>query len=340
MLDGGYTPSALSTINGQNAVDFLSQFAAVQAPGTLELNADWNQVFASPAADIQGYVAVWSGAATFYPGDTITIKLENSTEFSTQWQAVYNNPGPTGPLQTGGDFYNFFVLGYYPASFDGDDLDDDFDSSDSSSTDSPAPSASPSVVSWGDFGYIGYPQAQLSQKDLATTGGGFLTGYFLNDTSVGVLSIPSFQEFGDAIGTFSDFVGHFLARAKKAGMKKVLVDVQQNSGGDVFLAIDTFKQVRTFLLCLHQALLNVVISSSQITSLSWVVGCARILREIFWATPLRSIGILSPTTSKIIMIFCLMSSLRRLGSTQILDKIFLAGTNLRMVQPLSATGSQ
>ncbi|KAI9700942.1 MAG: hypothetical protein M1820_006587 [Bogoriella megaspora] len=246
VLDGGYTPSALSTINGQDVVEFLSQFAAVQSPGTLEPNTDWNQIFASPAADIQGYVAVWSGAAAFYPGDTVTVKFENGTELPIQWQAIYNDPGLTGPLQTGGDFYNFFVLGQYPASVNGDDSDDDSDSpsdsSDGSSTDSPAPSASPSLVSWEDFDYVGYPQAQLSQKDLATTGGGFLTGYFLNDTSLGVLSIPSFQEFGDAIGTFSDFVRNFLAKAKKVGMKKILIDVQQNGGGDVFLAIDTFKR--------------------------------------------------------------------------------------------------
>ncbi|KAL9095721.1 MAG: hypothetical protein Q9165_002153 [Trypethelium subeluteriae] len=253
LLDTGFTPSPLKTINGQDAVEFLTQFAAAQSGGTLEPNADWNQLFASPAADIQSYIAIWTGGATLYPGDTLTITFENGTELSSVWQGLYNSPGDTGPLETAGDFYNFFVLNFYPASFQVDNDDGNFtsptnDTSDPSSTTSSnststVPSASPSVVSWGDFGYIGYPTAQLSQTDLSTTGGGFLTGYFLNDTSLGVISIPSFQEIGDAIGTFSSFIGDFLTKAKGAGMKKILVDVQQNGGGDTFLAIDAFKQV-------------------------------------------------------------------------------------------------
>ncbi|KAF2231252.1 hypothetical protein EV356DRAFT_472116 [Viridothelium virens] len=252
LMDTGFTPSPLKTINGQDVVEFLTQFAAAQSAGTLEPNADWNQLFASPAADIQSYIAIWTGGATLYPGDTLTITFENGTQSSSQWQGLYNTPGPTGPLETGGDFYNFFVLNFYPASFQLNNGDGNFtsptnDTSDSSSTTSSnststIPSASPSVVSWGDFGYIGYPTAQMSQTDLSPTGGGFLTGYFLKDTSLGVISIPSFQEVGDAIGTFSSFIGDFLAKAKKAGMKKILIDVQQNGGGDTFLAIDAFRQ--------------------------------------------------------------------------------------------------
>ncbi|KAI9655312.1 MAG: hypothetical protein M1821_005459 [Bathelium mastoideum] len=246
LLDGSYTPSALRTINGQDAVEFLTQFAATQSPGTLESHADWNQLFGSPASDIQGYVPIWSGAALFYPGDTITFELENGTQVSSQWQGFYNDPGPTGPLATGGDFYNFFVLGYYPASNDTNAtsrLSTRSTSTPSLDTSSIClPSLNQSVVSWGDFCYSGYPTAQMSQADLATTGGGFLTGYFLNDTSLGVISIPSFEEYGDALDTFSNFIGNFLQRAKRAGMKKILVDVQQNGGGDVFLAIDAFKQ--------------------------------------------------------------------------------------------------
>ena len=65
----------------------------------------------SAALDIQAYFDVFSGGATFYPGDTITFVLENGTSITDNFLAVYNSPGPTGPLETGGDFYNFFVLG-------------------------------------------------------------------------------------------------------------------------------------------------------------------------------------------------------------------------------------
>jgi hypothetical protein len=47
----------------------------------------------------------------FYPGDILDFVLENGTHVSTQWVAIYNYQDSTGPLQTGSDFYNFFVLG-------------------------------------------------------------------------------------------------------------------------------------------------------------------------------------------------------------------------------------
>lgn len=68
-----------------------------------------------------------------------------------------------------------------------------------------------------------------------------LSGYFLNSTSISVLSIPSFEEYGDAIGTFTDSIAEFITRSKAAGLQKVVIDVQQNTGGQTLLAIDTFK---------------------------------------------------------------------------------------------------
>ena len=67
-------------------------------------------------------------------------------------------------------------------------------------------------------------------------------GYFLNASSISVLSIPSFDEYGDAVGTFQSTIGEFIIRSKAAGLKKVVIDLQQNMGGETLLAIDTFKQ--------------------------------------------------------------------------------------------------
>jgi hypothetical protein len=69
-----------------------------------------------------------------------------------------------------------------------------------------------------------------------------VSGYFIPEASIAVLSLPSFADSGAAAGTFSSTVAQFLSASKAAGMQKVVVDVQQNYGGDVFLAIDTFKQ--------------------------------------------------------------------------------------------------
>jgi hypothetical protein len=110
--------SAIATINGQDAIDYLAQFAASNSVGGLESHSDWNGLMASPAQDIQGVLSIWNGGATFYPGDTVTFILENGTQIGPDsWLAIYSGGSDTGPLETGGDFYNFFVLGLYPVCF-------------------------------------------------------------------------------------------------------------------------------------------------------------------------------------------------------------------------------
>ena len=70
------------------------------------------------------------------------------------------------------------------------------------------------------------------------------TGYLLNDPSIAVISIPSFAESGLHVQTFPRAVKDFIDTSKAAGKNKVVIDLQQNSGGDVVLAVDTFKRVR------------------------------------------------------------------------------------------------
>jgi Peptidase family S41 len=197
----------------------------------------------TPTTNILGFLSVFSGSASFYVNDTITFTLKNNTVVGpVPWLAIYNNPGDTGPLTTGGDFYNFFVLGQYPASYDpnsspASEPDADTDASE------PDDPVTTDPTSWGNPAYPDNPD--VVQPDLSTSGGGFVTGYFLNSSSIGVLSIPSFLEYGDAVGTFSDSVGEFLRRSKAAGLKKIVIDLQHNDGGAALLAHDTFKHVRT-----------------------------------------------------------------------------------------------
>ena len=253
-LDGSNSlPSAIKSINGQDVVTYLKQFGAANSIGNLEPNADFNDLMSSFAAVIQDDFSVLEAYIEFFPGETISLEYENGTVLPPiPWQAIYNSPGPTGPLTTGGDFYNFFVLGFFPASFDPDApdpcaaADDSADSTATATTDTttaPTTDVSASVVaSATSFPDSSYPDtADVFQPDLYPDGFGFVTGYFLKDESLAVLSIPTFDMLGNDTQTFSDTVGKFLDEAQKAGMKKVLIDLQENFGGDTLLAIDTFK---------------------------------------------------------------------------------------------------
>ncbi|KAL8720877.1 MAG: hypothetical protein Q9225_002322 [Loekoesia sp. 1 TL-2023] len=249
-----FKPSAIRSVDGQDATEFLSQIAANNSMGNLEPHADWNDLMASQAAYIQNIYSVFESAILVYPGETITIAFENGTQLGPQpWMALYNRIGPTGPLATGGDFCNFFVLGLHPASFDPNAPDPcnptpvtGTASEPSTTTDSSATPATtgsthamPSATSWPDSSYPS--TADIFQPNLYPDGGGFVTGYFLKDISTAVLSIPTFEMLDNDTKTFSDTVGKFLSASRAAGMQKVLIDLQQNLGGDSLLAVDTFK---------------------------------------------------------------------------------------------------
>jgi len=115
IIDGqveGWQPSAIKTINGEDAVDFLTKYAALQSSGNIEPHADWNALMRSPPLDIQGWLTPFDGAGSFYPGDDLKFVLENGSNIDSSWIAIYNDDvNITGPLTTGGDMYNFFVLG-------------------------------------------------------------------------------------------------------------------------------------------------------------------------------------------------------------------------------------
>lgn len=284
--EDNWQASPIATINGHDVTDFLSHFADWNAIGGLEPHADWNQLMSSPVLTVQNYYSVFEGYTTFYPGENVTFAFENGTARDPYpWLAIYNSPGDTGPLATGGDFYNFFVLGLFPASYDPDAVQTDSASvpsavpSDAATENEPTESATPEATqtAWP----IPYPQnPDIVQPDLGVSG--VLTGYFLKEISTAVLSIPSFQVFDDAVLSFSDTISDFLRQSKKAGMRKILVDVQQNAGGDTLLAIDTFKQVKPPIsFCDIKLMFS---SSSPQSTPSLEADCVLIKPQMYWET--------------------------------------------------------
>ncbi|KAJ1706434.1 hypothetical protein NYO67_11410 [Aspergillus flavus] len=225
-----WQPSAIRTINGQDVVEYLTQFAAVNSFGKLEPHADWNMLMRSAALEIQGKREAFHGAAT-YPGDFITFTFENGTTVgSLPWEALFCCNGGVGPLQTGDELYDFFVLGHYPASYD-ENLEADMTTISNR--------AAPVITPLNNPAYP--PKADVTEASYTRDGGALLRGYFLHDSSLAVLSIPHFVVDRKAPHSFSNAVKQFLAQSTRAGLKKVVIDVQQNPGGSPLLALETFK---------------------------------------------------------------------------------------------------
>lgn len=186
----------------------------------------------SAALEIQGKREAFHGAAT-YPGDFITFTSENGTTVGPlPWEALFCCNGGVGPLQTGDEFYDFFVLGHYPASYD-ENLEADMTTISNR--------AAPVITPLNNPAYP--PKADVTEASYTRDGGALLRGYFLHDSSLAVLSIPHFVVDRKAPHSFSNAVKQFLAQSTKAGLKKVVIDVQQNPGGSPLLALETFKIV-------------------------------------------------------------------------------------------------
>lgn len=199
-----YQPSAIKSINGKDVTSYLDSFATNNSYGSTEGHAGWNQLMLSGAQDVQGYFNAFSGNTLFYPGDNISFTLENGTTINKKYLGVYWSQGPTGPLETGGDFYNFFVLGYWPASYDPNSDNEGAGSTSATGSFSSASATAaatatstintPTPAGWGSSEFWYPPTADVAQPDLGTYGGGYITGVYQSSPFAVVLILMALQD--------------------------------------------------------------------------------------------------------------------------------------------------
>lgn len=209
--------------------------------GLLEPNADYNSMMYSPLQDVLYTWDIFSNGLTFYPGDALNITFENGTnEINDWWLATYTVSDFTGPLNTGGDYYNFFVLGLEPASYDDVSLPAVFNFSATSNNINTIETEN--LTNWYNSTGGAYPvDPILAQSDLKLgVAGGILTSYFINANQTAILSIPSFDQVGFDIHTFGEKVSSFIDVSR--GASQVIIDLQSNTGGAIFLAFVTFRR--------------------------------------------------------------------------------------------------
>jgi hypothetical protein len=247
----GWVPEPVIKINGQDVVEYLTHHSESNSDGYLEPHADWNSLMDHPATWMRGDFSIFQ-SGTLYPGSTLNFTYENGTTVDTYWLSFYNALEDTGPLTTAGDFYNYFVLGLRPASYNPDvpwwptlPVDDTpaVVSNVTYPYQSACASGSPASKNWCLASYGAYPNDPVVvQKDLTKPGRGIVTGYFLDDINTGVLSIPSFLQHDESIDDFETTIGTFIINATEKKISRVVIDLSQNTGGTVLLAISTFKQ--------------------------------------------------------------------------------------------------
>lgn len=208
-------------------------------------DADWNLLTRTPAMQIMGYRSAFTVDGYFYPGANISTQYENGTIYAVPWLARYSSPGFTGPLETGGDFYNFVVLDLLPASYNesynqwvnSSNNNDNQQSAQRTKRDTSAP------ANWNEVSSA-YPTDTISaQDDLGLVSPGYVTGYFLEDISTAVVSIPSFDIYGDDDESFERAIVDFVNNATARNATKLVIDLQQNFGGYESLVFEAIRQL-------------------------------------------------------------------------------------------------
>jgi hypothetical protein len=233
MIAGNSTASPVASINGQDAVTFLSDLGQLGVLG--DHDANYNTLFyskpfaaANPGSD--GYFAGSSRFGYIWPGAQTEIVFQNGTrrtyctvaqllvDFAgvTDGESMYRrfcNPNPSSPATPPP-----------PPS--------------PSSSSSPSPTSSGSSSSSTPSNVPGYPVPEVVSSD------GVISGYFLNSTRNSDVAVLSMLDFAPWIpAEFQSVMQTFISQAKAAGKTKLVIDLSANGGGDILLGYDAFRQL-------------------------------------------------------------------------------------------------
>jgi hypothetical protein len=232
--NASFTPSPITTIDGQDAQEFLENWA--QYGSLQDRDALYNNVFYELATVSLGPVG--SGIGTFagsgrgrwiYPGPTTELTFANGTS------RTYDNFArvliPFDGITDGESLYKIWFTGNQPT-----EAEEPAPSNSTSATPTPSATSSAAATPTPSIPAPGYPPPVLREAH------NLIGGYFLDDeySDVAVLSVPSFVGI-DAQEEFQSTAADFLAAAKAAGKKRLVIDVSANGGGTILLGYDLYK---------------------------------------------------------------------------------------------------
>lgn len=161
-----------------------------------------------------------------YPGPETELEFENGTSITyTNFARVLV---PFTGVTDGESLYQTYFTSPKPTETAPEPSPSN--SSVPTSSASPTPTSTPAP---------GYPPPVIRESH------NLIGGYYLGDdySDIAVLSVPSFVSLDAAELPFQQVGEQFLAAAKKAGKKKLIIDVSANGGGTILQGYDLYKQL-------------------------------------------------------------------------------------------------
>lgn len=260
--------SPIVEIEGESVFTYLENYANTSTSlGLIDPHADWNQImwngplqFGRRGSDTTGatfQVAAFQ-ATSVYNGPSISGRFANGSDF--EW--LYLAGAPLDLSDNGWDsaqaLYEEAVLNSQvsrlsvaTASKPKFRNDNDMEVRFLRYMQSPNLRGletrqfdDPPVPAMSAVPFPSYPRDPVVTQEFFGVGG-TVSGYILEDDSIGVLSLPSFQSNPTEVGSsisFSEAVADFIKAAKDAGVKKVVIDLSGNGGGTIFQGFDTAKR--------------------------------------------------------------------------------------------------
>ncbi|PGH12568.1 hypothetical protein AJ79_04189 [Helicocarpus griseus UAMH5409] len=220
--DAQFTPSPIKKIDGKDAVEWLREKSL--EGNTQDPDALYNDMFYSIPTEANGGFGGFYTQTGVYTGPSVTFTFENGT--TTEYENRASFKFPFTEIEDGKDFYKKFCS---------EELGKGYKKRDDSME--AAPVLEPRA---GSKKRRPFPDAVVESKN------GDVAGYFLDgdhgDTAV--LSAYTFEGSGnDGSIKFQEAVTEFLTECKKAGKKKLIIDIISNGGGTILLGYDMFKQL-------------------------------------------------------------------------------------------------
>ncbi|RVX69845.1 hypothetical protein B0A52_05679 [Exophiala mesophila] len=225
----GFTPSPVLEIDGVDVNDFLLEQSLVhpsQDPDSL-----WNQVFFQLGRQSDSTFV----SPVFYPGPHTNLTFVNGTTRQFPNQAIVNVP--LEGLATGEEGYEAFCPGA-----------NGFVTETTSVVSTPTTLVESEVET--ETSVPASPKVPLSPNPVIKHSADSVAGYYLSDPSyadVAVLKITEFESLTssahDYQEEFQQVVEKFLSAAVRSKKRKLIIDLQGNSGGYIDLGTDTFAQL-------------------------------------------------------------------------------------------------
>ena len=225
-----FNPVAVTAINGRNPEVLLDHLLQYNLAFT-DSDAAYNSMFANPVPIVLAQTGVFDVGFDPALTDTTSYTFANGSQ-TTITNTISVPPFPS-TFTSGQDLYDILLLGQT--------LQSDTDQTSAQTSSRASVSAASTSISPQPL-YPGYPTPVIAQAVAASDQP--ISGYFLPEGDVAVLSLPSFDYFDEEANVdFQSMCRSFLSMCTSSGKTSLIIDVRGNIGGHPELAWDLFKQL-------------------------------------------------------------------------------------------------